>query len=70
MIVLCNFKLFIEINGSWINLSTALENDTKIYSYRVDSVFNNAHKILGGLTRGLNENFEETSFYLFEESIN
>lgn len=36
-----------------------MENDAKIYSFKVDSFSNHAYKILGGLNRVQNENFED-----------
>lgn len=68
-----SFKSRIDQDGnSWKNLSTALESTAKVYGFRVDSVFNEVHKVLGGLNRSLGEdgkdNFEESEgFYLHKD---
>lgn len=54
---LIEIKKIKDVDGSsWKNLSTALETDAKLYGFRVDSVFNEVYKVLGGLNRGLKEN--------------
>lgn len=51
-------------------LSTALETDAKLYGFRVDSVFNEVYKVLGGLNRGLKEereNIKEGIYRFYEK---
>ena len=54
-------------------MSTALETDAKLYGFRVDSVFNEVYKVLGGLNRGLKDdgqNIKEGIYiYIFKKKF-
>ena len=49
--------------NAWQKASASLDASAKIYAFRVDSVYSETYKLLGGLTRtdALNEEDEDNS---------